>query len=307
MRLVSFLREGRAVLGVQVEGGTLDVGATAIAAAGVSTGIGAAATAVGVPVATDMNALISGGAEAMTTLKNFVLAADNAVVVPADELDYAPVVPAPGKIIGIGLNYRKHAEVTGQQAPVYPIVFNKYNNALTGHNTKITIPRPAERLDYEAELVIVIGKRAHKISAAAALDHVFGYTAVNDLTDRGLINRTHQWLIGKTSDGFAPLGPELITADEVADPDAIGIRCYVNGELRQDSNTNDMFFGCAELISYLSQFFPLEPGDIILTGTPEGTISCFPTDEQVYLKAGDEVTVAVEGLLPLTNTFVADV
>ncbi|GGJ02135.1 2-keto-4-pentenoate hydratase [Alicyclobacillus cellulosilyticus] len=214
---------------------------------------------------------------------------------------FGPCVPAPGKILCVGLNYRRHAAESNMPVPETPVLFPKYANALAAHGETIYAPLSAQKLDYEAELCIVIGRRAKHLSREEALYAVFGYCNANDLSARDLQFRTSQWLLGKTCDGFCPIGPYLVTADEVPDPNALSIRCFVNGELRQDSNTADMVFSCAELVHYVSQYMTLEPGDLILTGTPEGVILGYPPERQRWLDAGDEVTVEIEGLGRLTN------
>ena len=221
-----------------------------------------------------------------------------------EDLDYVPCVPAPGKILCVGLNYRKHAEETGASIPESPVVFGKFSNALSAHSQDILIPETSTMVDYEAELAIVIGQKTRSISTEDALSAVFGYCTANDVSARDLQKRTSQWLLGKTCDGFCPLGPCLVTADEVPNPDALAIRSTVNGQQRQSSNTKDMIFSCAEIISYISQHMTLEPGDVILTGTPEGVVFGMPPEKQVYLADGDVVTVEVEGLGELRNRMV---
>lgn len=217
-------------------------------------------------------------------------------------LHLAPVLTNPGKIICVGLNYRRHAAESGLPVPSTPVLFSKFNNSLAGHREPIPLPPVAQQYDYEVELAVVIGRRARNIGSKEALECVFGYCTANDLSARDLQTRTSQWLLGKTLDKFLPLGPHLVTADEVRDPQNLALRCWVNGELRQNSSTADMIFSVAEIISYISQHFTLEPGDVICTGTPEGVILGMP--EKVWLRAGDEVTVEVEGLGRLTNRMV---
>lgn len=217
------------------------------------------------------------------------------------EVQYAPIVPRHAKIICVGLNYRRHAEEAGQAIPTFPVLFNKFGNALAAHLDEVVLPGIAEHYDYEAELGIVIGKPAKNVSREDALERVFGYCCVNDLSARDLQNRTSQWLLGKSLDGFAPMGPYLVTADEVGDPNSLGIRLYLNGEIRQNSNTRDMIFPVDEIISYVSRYITLEPGDVILTGTPEGVIFGYPDDKKVWLKPGDTVTVEIDRLGALTN------
>lgn len=218
-----------------------------------------------------------------------------------ERLALGPCVPNPGKIVCVGLNYRKHAEESNMPIPESPILFNKFNNAVAAHGEMIYLPDDAKQVDYEAELVIVIGKTGKRIAKEEAHRYILGYCAGNDLSARDLQFRTNQWLLGKSLDGFSPLGPYLVTADEVGDPNQLAIRSYVNGELRQNSNTSDMVFGVYELVSYISRYMTLHPGDLILTGTPEGVILGYPEEKQVWLQDGDEVIVEIEKLGRLTN------
>ncbi|MEH7179282.1 fumarylacetoacetate hydrolase family protein [Neobacillus vireti] len=230
----------------------------------------------------------------------------NAVVIEEEDLEWGPCVTQPHKIICVGLNYRKHADETNAPYPEVPILFNKFDNTLTGHQSEIAIPSVTNELDYEVELGIVIGKKTKNVSKEEALSHVFGYCTVNDLSARDLQMRTHQWLLGKTCDDFSPAGPYLVTADEVGDPNNLSLKTYVNDELRQDSNTSDMIFSCAEIVSYISQHMTLVPGDLILTGTPEGVVFGLPVDQRVYIQPGDVITVEIEKLGKLTNKFVEE-
>ncbi len=213
------------------------------------------------------------------------------------KVEFGPCVTNPQKIICVGLNYAKHANETKNPLPEFPILFNKYNNALNHHRGTIQVSGiPARDFDYEAELVIVMGKRAKNVNESEALSYVFGYCNGNDFSVRDLQMRSSQWMIGKTCDGFAPLGPYLVTADQVPNPNNLKIECTVNGEVRQSSNTNDMIFNCAQLVSYSSKLMTLEPGDIIFTGTPEGVIIGYPKEKRVWLKPGDEITTTIEKL-----------
>lgn len=219
-------------------------------------------------------------------------------------LQLAPVVPNPGKIICVGLNYRRHAIETGAAIPTSPILFSKFNNALAAHGEIVPIPYTTTQTDYEAELVVVIGRRAKYISEEAALDHVLGYANGNDLSARDLQLRTSQWLLGKTPDKFMPVGPYLVTADEAGDPANMRVRGWLNGELRQDSNTSDMIYSVAQVISYASQHMTLEPGDLITTGTPEGVI--LGMKDKVWMQPGDEYAVEIGNLGRLVNRMGAD-
>lgn len=225
------------------------------------------------------------------------------VLVPEARAKFGPAVPHPEKIICVGLNYRQHAIEAGMPIPPVPILFSKFNNTLTGHRSKVKLPTNADhKFDYEAELVIVMGKKAANVPENKALSYVFGYASGNDLSARGLQLKTSQWLLGKTSDGFAPLGPYVVSADQIPDPQNLKLATYVNGEVRQNLNTSDMIFTCAQIISYASQVFTLKPGDVIYTGTPQGVILGYPPDKQVWLKAGDKVVTEIEkcGALEVT-------
>lgn len=210
-------------------------------------------------------------------------------------------VERPGKIIAIGLNYMDHCRETNTEPPKRPLIFTKFTTAITGPNTPIQWASAlTEQVDYEAELAVVIGKRARHVSEAEALDYVFGYTCANDVSARDLQFGDGQWIRGKSLDTFCPIGPVLVTKDEIPDPQALAIRCILNGEHVQESNTSEMIFGVAHLISFASQAFTLEPGDIILTGTPHGT-GAF-RNPKLFMKHGDRVAVEIDGIGRLENT-----
>lgn len=217
-----------------------------------------------------------------------------------------PAIDCAEKIVCVGLNYRKHAEESGMPAPDYPVLFSKYKNSLSGSGETVAIPLEAEQVDYEAELAIIIGKEAKNITEEEAEDHIFGYCAANDLSERAFQFRSGQWLLGKSLDGFCPIGPYIVTADEIEDPNKLRIRCRVNGEIRQDSNTNDMIFRCETLVSYISHYMTLKPGDVILTGTPEGVALGYPEKRRPWLQDGDVVTVEIEDIGSLTTHMEAE-
>ncbi|MCD9020656.1 fumarylacetoacetate hydrolase family protein [Cohnella silvisoli] len=299
MKLLTFVRNKEQYLGVKTEFGVLDVAAAAKQLSPTFT----------VPLT--VHAAIEGGETANAALQQLVShtlesTKRDSLLLNEAELTFGPCVTHPSKIICIGLNYRKHAEESKMPIPEYPILFNKFSNTLTGHNHDVALPRVSKEVDYEAELVIVIGKQTKYVNKEQALDHVYGYCCVNDLSARDLQMRTQQWLLGKSCDGFSPLGPYLVTADEVGNPNALHISCTVNGQVRQNSNTADMIFHCDEIVSYVSQHMTLYPGDIILTGTPEGVAFGAPVDQRVYLKDGDVVTIAIEKLGELTNRLVRE-
>ncbi|RXT02290.1 fumarylacetoacetate hydrolase family protein [Ammoniphilus sp. CFH 90114] len=217
-------------------------------------------------------------------------------------LEWGPCVTEPQKIICVGLNYRRHAEESKMAIPAQPILFSKYNNALNGHLGDIYIPDGAMQLDYEAELAIIIGKEAKMVEKEDALSYVYGYATANDVSARDWQMKSSQWLLGKTSDGFCPIGPYLVSKDEIPKPNNLKIQTTLNGQVRQNSNTSDMIFYCDEIVSYISKHFTLQPGDVILTGTPEGVILGYEESEREWLKEGDEVSIEIEGLGRLTNT-----
>ena len=216
-------------------------------------------------------------------------------------IDYGPIVTHPEKIVCVGLNYRKHAQEIGSPIPKAPVLFSKFNVALNHHKGTIKLPvEVAKKFDYECELVMIIGKEARNVSEPDALSYVAGYCTGNDFTARDLQLETGgQWLIGKTPDQFAPLGPYMVTADQI-NPDNLKLETRVNGETRQSSNTSDFIFNSKQMISYISHYITLRPGDIIFTGTPEGVIQGKPKDQQVWLKPGDKIACSLEKLGELT-------
>ena len=223
-----------------------------------------------------------------------------AAMVRESSVTFGRLFVSPGKIVCIGLNYRAHAAETNLKLPSVPILFNKYNNALAPHECTITLPprEVAWKFDYETELLIVMGKSARNVPEAQALDYVAGYCTANDFSARDLQLETPsvQWMIGKTLDGFGPIGPYFVSADRVGDPNNLRLETHVNGELRQSSNTRFMIFNPQKLIAYISRMWTLEPGDLIWSGTPEGVILGYPGEKQVWLKAGDEIVSTIEKL-----------
>lgn len=289
MILTTYQRDDGIKLGIKTARGILDVAAAV------------AATGVKCPASPDE--VYAQGNEALGALSALGDAADDAALY-VDEADvtYAPAVPNPGKILCVGLNYQKHAAESGMAPPAEPVLFSKFNNTIAAPNEDIPLQADWKTVDYESELGVVMGARARNVSVDKALDTVFGYCNMNDLSERDLQMRSGQWLLGKTLDKFLPLGPYVVTADEIPDPQNLAIKGWLNGELRQDSNTADMIFSVAEVIAYASQIMTLEPGDVISTGTPEGVI--LGMDPRVWLKPGDEYIVEVEGLGKLANRMV---
>lgn len=289
MKLLNYIQNEQVKLGVKTPSGIVDVGLMV--------------SALGLDVPSSMALLIEKGQEGIRALENCLEVGDlSSYYIVSEEADiqYAPIVLSPEKILCIGLNYKSHSEECQMDLPENPVIFSKFNNALAGHRQTVNMPETTQQMDYEAELVMVIGKTAKNVSREEALDFVFGYSVGNDLSARDLQFRTPQWLLGKTCDHFAPTGPILVTADEI-DPNALNISCKVNGEIKQSSNTKDMIFDCATIISYLSQHMTLKPGDLIFTGTPSGVILGYPESERVWLKNGDLIVVEIEKIGILEN------
>lgn len=284
MKLVNFKVGEEVRLGIKTKEGIIDVQEASIARS-----LKAPATIMEV---------IAGGDKSLSQLTQLLKQA--VPTISEETIVYAPSITNPEKILCIGMNYMSHRDECTIPTPASPIIFSKFNNALAAHQQLIALPASAENFDYEAELVIVIGKEAYHVSPEEALSHVFGYTVGNDISARDLQFRTGQWLLGKTCDHFAPIGPYVVTADEV-DPRSLGIKCTVNGELRQDGNTKEMIFDCATIISYISQHMTLKAGDIIFSGTPGGVVLGYPIDEQEWLKPGDKIEVSIEGIGTLCN------
>jgi len=233
-----------------------------------------------------------------------VLNADGQTYTDESSLTIAPVVPDPGKIICIGLNYRRHAVESGMAIPELPVLFSKFNNSISAPDQDVPMSADWQKVDYEAELGVVIGKTAKNVSVDDALDYVLGYCNCSDFSERALQFVSGQWLLGKTLDGFLPVGPYLVTTDDIPDPQNLRVRGWMNGDLRQDSNTSDMIFSVAESIAYISKYMTLNPGDLISTGTPEGVILGYAEDKQVWMRPGDEYTVEIEGLGRISNRLV---
>jgi len=232
-------------------------------------------------------------------LRRIVAGAPSGALLSESTAEYGPLVGAPPKIVCVGLNYSAHLKETGEKPRTEPELFNKFNTALNRHNGTIPVSRlDAKAFDYESELVIVMGKTASNVSEADALKYVYGYAAGNDFSARDLQTRVTQWMTGKTPDLFAPIGPWLVTADQIPDPQNLQVQTYVNDETapRQDMNTSLMIFPCATIISYTSKFITLQPGDLIFTGTPSGVILGYPKDKQVWLKPGDRIRTSISKL-----------
>ena len=284
MKLTQFYKGNEIVLGIVTDRGIVDVIAEARRRE-----IAAPAT---------MLEAIEGGEAALVVLEKLADGAESFADGKA-----APVVTGGEKILCIGLNYRQHAKECNLPLPPAPVLFNKFSNALAADGDVIKLMPDYREYDYEAELVAIIGKPCRNVSEEEALSYVFGFTCGNDLSTRDLqFARSNQWLLSKTLDGFAPIGPCVVTAEEV-DPDNLHISSRVNGELRQNSNTSDMIFSTARIIADLSHHFPLMPGDMIFTGTPQGVMHGYPADKKNWLKPGDSVEVEIENIGVLHNSF----
>lgn len=220
------------------------------------------------------------------------------------EIKICAPVPRPGKIICIGLNYRDHAEESGQPIPASPIIFSKFATSVIGANEPIVLPQASSRVDYEAELAFVVGRRARNVKKEEAMNYVFGYMNFNDVSARDFQFGDGQWQRGKSCDTFAPMGEFIATADEIRDPHDLRIQFRLNGEILQDSNTRELIFKIPELIEFLSQTITLEPGDVIATGTPPGV--GFARQPQIFMKPGDAAEVEIEGLGILSNPMTAE-
>ena len=247
--------------------------------------------------------LLQAGPEVRRAVERAVQRPDAVKVAAAGVRLLAPV-PDPPKIVCLGLNYRDHAAEGGAPIPKDPVLFSKYATALIGDGEAIVLPPVSKEVDYEAELVIVVGKRGRPADDRAALEYVAGYTVGHDVSARDwqLRKDQKQWMVGKTFDTFAPCGPWLVTADEVPDPHALGIRLRLNGQTMQESNTRQMIFRVGTILAYLAQVFTLEPGDLVFTGTPSGV--GFARKPPVFLQPGDVVEVEIEGLGVLRNPVV---
>jgi 2-keto-4-pentenoate hydratase/2-oxohepta-3-ene-1,7-dioic acid hydratase in catechol pathway len=298
MRLVTFETNGALRLGAEQDGGILDLQ-------------NAAAQAGGGAVPSEIVAFLAAGDAAMEAARKALawaategrsaLAGRPGVLYREDQVRRRAPVPRPPKVICLGLNYRDHAAESGAAIPNEPVLFAKFPTAVIGPGDPIVLPATSAEVDYEAELVFVIGRGGRHIPEGEAMRHVAGYTCGHDVSARDYQLRRGgtQWLTGKTFDTFAPLGPSLVTADEVPDPHSLRIRCVVNGETLQDSTTAQMIFSVPQVVAYLSHVFTLEPGDVVFTGTPPGV--GFVRTPPRFLKDGDVAEIIIDSLGTLRN------
>lgn len=252
---------------------------------------------------TEMCAFLAAGTDALATARQAVESANAARLALADVTVEAPILRPP-KILAVGLNYRDHIAETGMQTPKYPMIFNKQSTAVTGPDTAIHVPRVSGDVDYEGELAVVIGRFCRHVPKNRAAEVIAGYTIAHDVSVRDWQRRVPTFTMGKSFDTHCPLGPYLVTADEVGDPHALDLKTWVNGEVRQSSNTCQLLFDCFDLVEHLSTVFTLEPGDVISTGTPGGV--GFAMKPPKYLKPGDRVKIAIDKLGELENRVVAE-
>lgn len=252
----------------------------------------------------DLFAVLAGGAAAKAKIENWIYHPPQDASVALETVELLAPIPRPPKLICVGLNYRDHALETKMEIPKRPTIFAKFSNAVTGPGSPIILPKNSTQPDYEAEFAFVIGPGGRHIAANDWAKHVFGYTIVNDISARDFQMATSQWLVGKTFDTFAPMGPHIVSTDEIADPHALDISLRINGETLQSSNTRELIFKIPELVEYLSSVMTLEPGDVVSTGTPAGV--GFARKPPRYLKPGDEVIVSVAGIGELRNPVVAE-
>lgn len=251
--------------------------------------------------ATTIASLLAAGPDAVAALESAVersaVARDGQ---PLSEAELLAPVPRPGKVVAIGRNYKEHAAEEGVEPPPAPLIFSKWPSSVIGPGQPIRWdPEYTTKVDYEAELAVVIGRRARHVSEEEALDHVLGYTCLNDVSARDLQFGDGQWIRGKSLDTFCPMGPAIVTTADIADPQSLDITCRLRGEVVQHSSTSEMYFGVAEIISYCSRAFTLEPGDVIATGTPSG-VGVW-RDPPMLMGDGDEVEVEIEGIGTLVN------
>lgn len=275
MRLVTYSAGGRTRAGMIGNGNVIDLGYS------------------------DVVSFLADGERARERAMQLSGSSDPATALPLHSVKIHAPIPRPPKFLLIGLNYRDHAIESGMKIPHVPTVFAKYSNAVIGPGEAIELPAVSRQVDYEAELAFVIGKRGRNIPAERWRDYVFGYTIVNDVSALDVQMATSQWTMGKTFDTFGPMGPELVSADEIADPHNLRISCEVNGRVLQDSSTSQLIFRIPDLVAYISQVLTFEPGDVVSTGTPPGV--GFARKPPVFLQSGDEVVVKVEGLGELRN------
>ncbi len=282
MRLITFRHDDRERIGVQLESHILDL----------------SRVSAGVP--TDMKAFLSLGQSALAQTHEALASVRESWLLAESDVTLLAPIPRPDKILCIGHNYQGHIGIGKTELPEYPNLFCKTVNIITGHNHPILIPPATQQADFEAELMAVIGKRAHRVTEEEAQTCIAGYTIFNDVSARDYQKRTNQWMLGKSFDTFGPMGQALVTPDEIPDPYSLDLELTVNGVTQQRVNTKDMIFSVAYLISYISQVMTLEVGDVIATGTPSKLPEL--AEQKRFLQAGDVIEIKIEKLGMLRNT-----
>ena len=282
MKLVTFTHEGRTRLGAVESDAVIDF----------------AAHGGGLP--DEVLAFLAQGEAAFDAAREACASGKGRL--PLEEVSLEAPIRRPPKILAVGLNYRDHVAEGGFEVPTVPVIFNKQSTAVTGPQGAIHLPKESVQLDYEGEFAFVIGRRCRHVPKDRALDVIAGYTIANDVSVRDWQFRSPTTTMGKSWDTHCPLGPYVVTPDEVGDPHDLDLKTWVNGELRQDSNTSNLIFDCSDIIVHLSTAFTLEPGDVVCTGTPSGVV--LGMDPKVWLKAGDEVRIAIDRLGTLENRVV---
>ena len=252
----------------------------------------------------DALSFIAAGAEGRDKVMGPLHSASHRDLLPLESVRLCAPLARPPKILCVGLNYRDHAKESNMEPPSVPTVFAKYATAIVGPGDPIVLPAATQKPDYEAELAVVIGRRTKHIPRSDWQDYVFGYTILNDVSGRDVQLATSQWTLGKSFDTFAPMGPHIVTADEIPDPHSLNIRLSIGGETLQSSNTRELIFGVPDLIEYISRMVTLEPGDIISTGTPAGV--GLGRNPQRWLRPGDEVIIEIEKIGTLRNPVIAE-
>ncbi|WDL95741.1 fumarylacetoacetate hydrolase family protein [Alicyclobacillus sp. ALC3] len=308
MKLVSFYVHDEVRLGIETDMGILDAHC-AYRAMLEQQGEPIAGRLAEALVPKDAVAFLEGGERSLNEARKLVAYAAQSKAVQRHVYDpvavrLAPPVPRPGKIVCVGRNYHDHVSEMKREVPTIPVIFAKLPNTVCGPEDSVPFPRVSDQLDYEAELAVVIGKRGRYIDEADAMGYIAGYTALNDITVRDWQHRTPQWLQGKSFDKSAPIGPRLVLTDEISDPHTLGIKLWLNDELRQNDNTGRLIFNVPKLVSFISQVMTLEPGDVIATGTPGGVGVAM--DPKGFMKVGDTVRVELEQIGTLTNYIVED-
>ncbi len=310
MRLITFEHDGKTKIGVERGTKVVDIAAATRAYGHLTSEMQLSAYAAA--VAGDLKAFLQQGEQGLDFVRSLMGSVNEQeqdiqteYLLSAADIQLRAPLLRPGKIVCVGKNYRDHAVEMHSELPITPIIFAKFANVISDPDAKVMKPIQSNQLDYEAELAVIIGKTGRRIRREVAYEYIAGYSCFNDLSVRDYQMRTSQWLQGKTFDGSGPFGPALVTKDEILDPQNLDIRCYVNGEVRQQANTRQMIFDLPFLIEFISGIMTLEPGDVIATGTPSGVAAGMR--DAMYLQVGDEVVVDIEQIGQLRNFIVSDV